>query len=59
MLDKTLIAFLECPVSGGSLEYDVEQQRLISRQAGLAYPITDGMPQLLEDEAVLLDSQQK
>jgi len=40
-----------CPVTKGPLEYDREKQELLSRSARLAYPVRDGIPILLEDEA--------
>jgi len=51
MIDKKLLELLVCPISKSSLRYDDEKQELISDQAGLAYPIKDGIPVLLEDEA--------
>ncbi|MCR9219283.1 MAG: Trm112 family protein [Alphaproteobacteria bacterium] len=50
-IDPKLLEFLVCPVTHGPLEYDSEAQELISRQAGLAYPIRDGIPIMLADEA--------
>lgn len=52
MLDQKLLEVLVCPVTGGVLEYDAENQQLISPKAELAYPIRDGMPVLIEEEAV-------
>jgi uncharacterized protein YbaR (Trm112 family) len=40
-----------CPVTKGPLVYDRERQELVSKSAGLAYPIRDGIPVMLEDEA--------
>ena len=40
-----------CPVTKGDLEYNKEKNELISKQAGLAYPIRDGIPIMLEEEA--------
>ena len=54
-VDPKLLEILVCPVTKGPLEYDVEAQELISRQAGLAYPIRDGIPIMLADEARRLD----
>ena len=54
-IDTKLLEILVCPVSKGPLEYDAEAQELISRQAGLAYPIRDGIPIMLADEARPLD----
>jgi uncharacterized protein YbaR (Trm112 family) len=50
-VDRKLLEILVCPITKGSLEYDAEAQELISRQAGLAYPIRDGIPIMLADEA--------
>lgn len=50
-MDTRLLELLVCPVTKGSLEYDRERQELISRSARLAYPIRDGIPILLENEA--------
>ncbi len=50
-MDKQLLDILVCPVTKGPLKYDKEQQELISTSARLAYPIRDGIPVMLEDEA--------
>lgn len=50
-MDKKLLEILVCPVTKGPLVYDKEKQELISRSARLAYPIRDGIPVMLEDEA--------
>ena len=50
-VDPKLLEILVCPVTKAPLEYDAEAQELISRQAGLAYPIRDGIPIMLADEA--------
>jgi hypothetical protein len=50
-VDPKLLEILVCPVTKGPLEYDAEAQELISRQAGLAYPVRDGIPIMLQDEA--------
>ncbi len=50
-MDTRLLELLVCPVTKGPLEYDREKQELISRSARLAYPIRDGIPVLLENEA--------
>jgi hypothetical protein len=49
--DAKLLEILICPVSKGTLSYDREKQELISRAAGLAYPIRDGIPIMLAGEA--------
>ena len=54
-VDPKLLEILVCPVTKSPLEYDAEAQELISRQAGLAYPIRDGIPIMLADEARQLD----
>jgi len=54
-VDPKLLEILVCPVTKGPLRYDVERQELISEQAGLAYPIRDGIPIMLIDEARKLD----
>lgn len=57
-MDAKLLELLVCPVTKGSLEYRREQQELISRSARLAYPVRDGIPILLENEArVLTDAE--
>lgn len=53
-ISEDLLAILTCPVSGGTLDYNIEQNMLISKQANLAYPIIDGIPLLLESEATKL-----
>lgn len=50
-MDKQLLDILVCPVTKGPLKYDKERQELISTSARLAYPIRDGIPVMLEDEA--------
>jgi uncharacterized protein YbaR (Trm112 family) len=55
-MDSRLLDLLVCPVTKGPLEYDRERQELISRSAGLAYPIRDGIPVMLEAEARKLDA---
>ncbi len=50
-LDRKLLEILVCPVTKGPLRYDAAQCELISEQAGLAYPIRDGIPIMLADEA--------
>ena len=54
-MDSRLLDLLVCPVTKGPLEYDRERQELVSRSAGLAYPIRDGIPVMLEAEARKLD----
>ena len=50
-VDAKLLEILVCPLTKGPLEYDAEHQELISKAAGLAYPIRDGIPIMLPDEA--------
>ena len=50
-VDPKLLEILVCPLTKAPLEYDTEAQELISRQAGLAYPIREGIPIMLPDEA--------
>lgn len=50
-MDKKLLDLLVCPVTKGPLVYDKEKGELVSRSARLAYPIRDGIPVMLEDEA--------
>ena len=50
-MDAKLLEILVCPVTKGPLVYDRDRQELVSRTARLAYPIRDGIPVLLEDEA--------
>ncbi len=54
-VDPKLLEILVCPLTKGTLEYDAERQELISRQAKLAYPIRDGIPIMLPEEARKLD----
>ncbi len=54
-VDPKLLEILVCPLTKGVLRYDRERQELISEQAGLAYPIRDGIPIMLVDEARSLD----
>jgi uncharacterized protein len=54
-VDPKLLEILVCPLTKGPLKYDEGAQELISEQAGLAYPIRDGIPIMLVDEARRLD----
>ncbi len=54
-IDPKLLEILVCPVTKTTLEYDRERQELISRAARLAYPIRDGIPIMLPEEARKLD----
>jgi uncharacterized protein YbaR (Trm112 family) len=55
-VDPKLLEILVCPLTKGPLEFDREKQELISKKAGLAYPIRDGIPIMLVDEARKLDT---
>lgn len=50
-MDAKLLDILVCPITKGPLVYDREKQELISRSARLAYPVRDGIPVMLEEEA--------
>ncbi|HEV7440418.1 MAG TPA: Trm112 family protein [Methylobacterium sp.] len=50
-VDPKLLELLVCPLTKGTLEYDAGRQELISRSAKLAYPIRDGIPIMLPEEA--------
>jgi uncharacterized protein YbaR (Trm112 family) len=54
-IDPRLLEILVCPLTKTTLEYDPVRQELISRSAKRAYPIRDGIPIMLPDEARLLD----
>lgn len=54
-VDPRLLEVLVCPVTHGPLEYDREKAELISRGAKLAYPIRDGVPVMLPEEARALE----
>ena len=55
-LDPFLLKSLVCPVTKQSLEFDAEKKELISNTAGLAYPVRDGIPVMLPEEARKLDA---
>lgn len=54
-IDPKLLEILVCPVTRGALTYDRDAQELISQGAGLAYPIRDGIPIMLPEEARQLE----
>lgn len=54
-IDPKLLELLVCPMTKGPLSYDAEKQELISKSARLAYPIRDGIPILVADEARVLE----
>jgi len=53
--DRRMLEALICPQTHATLRYDAEKQELISENAGLAYPIRNGIPVMLVDEARALD----
>ncbi len=55
VFDRRMLEALICPQTQGTLEYDAAKQELISRAAGLAFPIRNGIPVMLIDEARVLD----
>lgn len=54
-IDPKMLELLVCPMTKGPLTYDAEKQELVSKTARLAYPIRDGIPILLADEARVLE----
>jgi uncharacterized protein YbaR (Trm112 family) len=57
-MDTKLLELLVCPVTKGSLTWDPDRQELVSRSARLAYPVRDGIPVLLENEARTLSDEE-
>ncbi|MDD9706572.1 Trm112 family protein [Seohaeicola sp. SP36] len=55
LFDRRMLEALVCPRTGARLDYDAEAQELISKPARLAYPIRNGIPVMLLDEARALD----
>ncbi|WP_323783868.1 Trm112 family protein [Thalassovita sp.] len=55
LFDRHMLEALICPVSHGRLDYDAEAQELVSKSAKLAFPIRNGIPIMLVDEARKLD----
>ncbi|MFM2356569.1 MAG: hypothetical protein RLZZ528_2305 [Pseudomonadota bacterium] len=53
--DRRMLEALVCPVTQGTLSYDAERQELVSKSARLAFPIRDGIPIMLVDEARQLE----
>jgi uncharacterized protein YbaR (Trm112 family) len=51
MLDKKLLEILACPICKGDLKYQKDPEELICKVDGLAYPVRDGIPVMLEEEA--------
>ena len=58
-MDKELLSILVCPVTKAPLEYDKDAQELICKASGLAYPIKDGIPFMVESEARVLGVDEK
>jgi uncharacterized protein YbaR (Trm112 family) len=59
MIDKKLLSILVCPVSKAPLVYDEVKDELICKASGLAYPVRDGIPVMLESEARQLTADEK
>lgn len=59
MIDKKLLSILVCPVTKAPLVYDQEKSELICKASGLAYPVRDGIPVMLETEARTLTTDEK
>jgi len=57
--DPKLLEILVCPLTKGALHYDREKQELVSRAAGLAYPIKNGVPVMLPGEARTLSDEER
>jgi len=57
-MDTKLLELLVCPVTKGPLQWDADRRELISRSARLAYPVRDGIPVLLENEARTLSDEE-
>ena len=57
-MDTKLLELLVCPVTKGPLEYQRDKQELISRSARLAYPVRDGLPVMLENEARVMSDKE-
>ena len=57
-MDSKFLELLVCPVTKGPLEYNRERQELVSKNARLAYPIRNGIPILLENEARVLTDEE-
>lgn len=59
MIDKKLLSILVCPVTKAPVRYDEEKQELVCKASGLAYPVRDGIPVMLEQEARQLTADEK
>tara|TARA_B100000686_G_scaffold349766_1_gene443924 strand:- start:250 stop:456 length:207 start_codon:yes stop_codon:yes gene_type:complete len=55
MINPKLLEILVCPITKSELIYDREKQELVSKMAGLAYPIKEGIPIMLPEEARIID----
>ena len=58
-VDPKLLEILVCPLTKGPLTYDRQRQELISKKAGLAFPVRDGIPLMLPDEARALSESER
>ncbi|WP_339897010.1 Trm112 family protein [uncultured Gilvimarinus sp.] len=59
MIDKKLLSILVCPVSKGELDYQADKNELVCWSSGLAYPVRDGIPVMLESESRALSDEEK
>lgn len=59
MIDDKLLSILVCPVSKAPLEYHKDRNELVCKASGLAYPVRDGIPVMLEGEARQLTTEEK
>jgi uncharacterized protein YbaR (Trm112 family) len=59
MIDKELLDILACPACKGDIVYDQENEKLICQECGRRYPIRDGIPVMLIDEAELPDEKEQ
>ncbi|MFN2329998.1 MAG: Trm112 family protein [Chromatocurvus sp.] len=59
MIDKKLLSILVCPVTKAPLQYNAEKEELVCKASGLAYPVRDGIPVMLESEARQLTADEK
>ncbi|MDE0841653.1 MAG: Trm112 family protein [Porticoccaceae bacterium] len=58
-MDKKILSILVCPLSKAPLVYDKQNQELVCAASGLAYPVRDGIPVMLESEARLMTADEK
>ncbi|MFV0275872.1 MAG: Trm112 family protein [Parahaliea sp.] len=59
MIDDKLLSILVCPVSKAPVTYDRDREELVCKASGLAYPVRDGIPVMLESEARQLTADEK